>query len=250
MKKIIGVIIQARMNSTRLPGKVLLMVKSRPLLSYLIERLGFCKSIGEIVLATTINPSDNPIADFAKEKGLLLYRGSENDVLDRYYQASSAFQCQHIMRITADCPLIDPGICDRVAEYYLHEDFDYVVTGPSFAEGVDCEIFSFQALKTAWERANLKSEREHVTLFFLNHPEIFRSLQIENETDDSRYRITVDQPEDFQLVKLLLEALYQDQASCFTIAGIKAYLNRNPDILAINRDVIRNEGLLRSRQED
>lgn len=238
------------MTSTRLPGKVLMHVMGRPLLSYQIERLRFSKKIKEIIIATTTNTEDDPIATLAHKEGLQVYRGSESDVLDRYYQAAKEYNAENIMRLTADCPLIDPEVCDQVADYYFNSKLDYVYTGETFAEGLDCEIFSFSAIKKACKNAQKKSEREHVTLYFRNHPELFQSKQIQNDNDDSKYRITVDQKEDYLVVKAIIENLYSTNNKYFTIAEIKSFLDSHPKIFAINKNIGRNEGLLKSLDEE
>jgi spore coat polysaccharide biosynthesis protein SpsF len=250
MEPKVTAIIQARMTSTRLPGKVLMEVMGRPLLSYQIERLRFSKRIDEIIIATTANKGDDPVAELAHKEGLKVFRGSEHDVLDRYYQAAKEFKIKHIMRLTADCPLIQPNICDRITFAYFQMGCDYLRTGPTFVEGLDCEIFSFRALDKAWKNANLKSEREHVTLYFRNHPELFAIKTVENETDDSKYRITVDQEDDYLVVKAIIENLYGGNDKYFKIEEIKSFLESNPGIFAINRSIGRNEGLLKSLEED
>lgn len=250
MEPKITAIVQARMTSTRLPGKVLMEVMGRPLLSYQIERIRFSKRIDNIIIATTINKEDNPIVELAQKEGLDCYRGSEDDVLDRYYQAAKKYNAAHIMRLTADCPLIDPDICDRIVKVYFNSGADYVHTGESFAEGFDCGIISFQTLSAAWHEAKLNSEREHVTLYIRNHPEKFYNITVENETDDSNYRITVDEQEDFFVVKAILENLYQEMKNYFTVREIKSFLDNHPEIYKLNADIIRNEGLLKSLLED
>ena len=250
MEHKVTAIIQARMTSTRLPGKVLMEVMDRPLLSYQIERLRFSKKIDEIIIATTTNKEDDPIVKIVHKEGLKAFRGSEDDVLDRYYQAAKENRAKHIMRLTADCPLIDPFICDLVIDRYLNSGGSYVHTGPSFAEGVDSEIFSFKNLKEAWEKARLRSEREHCTLFFHNHPENFEIITICNDTDDSKYRITVDRPEDFLVVKAIFEGLYNITNRCFGTGDIKRFLDSYPSIFHLNSSVVRNEGLIKSLKED
>lgn len=243
-------IIQARMTSTRLPGKVLMEVLGRPLASYQIERLRFCHCIGDIIIATTVNKADDPIVRFAETEGLPWYRGSENDVLDRYYRAATVFGAGHVMRITADCPLIQPDICDRTVEAYENSGADYVRTGSSFAEGLDCEVMSFESLNRSWKNARLASGREHVTLYIRNHPDAFQIMEIENAIDDSRYRLTVDEPEDFDLVKAVIENLYPESDGYFTIHDIKRFLSRHRHIFEMNAHIIRNEGLMISLQKE
>ena len=225
-------------------------VMGRPLLSYQIKQLRFSKKIDEIIIATTTNKEDNPVAKLAYKEGLKVYRGSEHDVLDRYYQAAKEYNAEHIIRLTADCPLIDPSICDQITEYYFNSKLDYVYTGESFAEGLDCEIFSFRVLQKAWKNAQQKSEREHVTLYFRNHPELFQCKQLDYETDDSKYRITVDQEEDYLVVKAVIENLYGVNDEYFKIKEIKSFLDTHPEIYQLNAHVIRNQGLLESLRED
>jgi len=243
-------IIQARMTSSRLPRKVLMQVMGRPLLSYQIERLSFSQKIDDIIIATTVNMEDDAVVELAEAEGVKVFRGSEHDVLGRYYQAATMAKAEHIMRLTADCPLIQPDICDLVATKYFENNADYITTGPSFAEGLDCEVLRFSALEQTWEKARLKSEREHVTLYTRRHPEVFKSITLNNETDDSKYRITVDREEDFIVVKTILENLYQAEDSYFTIREIKTFLDTNPEVCKLNARVIRNEGLLKSLRED
>ncbi len=246
----IAAIVQARMTSTRLPGKVLKEVMGRPLLGYLIERLKMVDNIEKIIIATTTNKEDNLIIKFCEKTGLDYYRGSENDVLDRYYQTAKIFGVEHVMRITSDCPLIDPIICNRVIKEYLSSRADYVHTGPTFAEGVDCVILSFKALEKVWHEAKLKSEREHITLYIHNHPELFKIKSLTNATNDSKYRITVDEEEDFEVVKRIFEVLYIDESTPFGIESIKNFLDQYPEIQSLNSSIIRNQGLLKSLAED
>jgi spore coat polysaccharide biosynthesis protein SpsF len=246
----LAAIVQARMTSTRLPGKVLKEVMGRPLLWYLVERLRMVDNIEKIIIATTTNKEDNLIIKFCEKTELDYYRGSENDVLDRYYQTAKLFGVEHVMRITSDCPLIDPRICDRVIKEYLSSHADYVHTGPTFAEGVDCEILSFKALEKAWREAGLMSEREHITLYIHNHPELFRKITLTNKTNDSKYRFTVDEQEDFLVVKAMLEGLYKENSPPFTTEEIKDFLDTRQDIFMLNAHIVRNQGLLKSLKED
>ena len=250
MEPKVTAIIQARMTSTRLPGKVLMEVMGRPLLSYQVERLRFSNRIDETIIATTTNKEDDPVAKLAQKEGIKVYRGSEDDVLDRYYQAAKEYGAEHIMRLTGDCPLIDPVICDLVIDSYLKSGVDFVHTGPTFAEGLDCEVFSLECLKLAWHGAELRSEREHCTMYFHNHPEKVRKITIVNKTDDSKYRFTVDELEDFSVVKAILENLYQTSEGHFGPSEIKSLLDSSPDIFDLNKGIVRNEGLAKSQKED
>lgn len=246
MEHKVTAIIQARMTSTRLPGKVLMEVMGRSLLSYQIERLCFSKRINNIIIATTVNKEDDPIIELAQKEGLNFYRGSEDDVLDRYYQAAKKYNTAHIMRLTADCPLVDPNICDRIADAYFKSGVDYLHTGETFAEGLDCEIIGFNALARMWVKAKLKHEREHVTPYIHNHSGFFKTMVKENDIDDSKYRITVDEEADFLVVKAVLENLYKGNDSYFTVREIKSYLDTHPEVYRLNSDIVRNEGMLKS----
>ena len=154
------------------------------------------------------------------------------------------------MRLTADCPLIDIDICDKISNEYFTSGSDYVRTGETFAEGLDCEVMSFEALERSWKEAKLKSEREHVTLYIRNHPDQFTVKIVENETDDSKYRITIDEEADFHVVRAILKNLYIRNSPYFDIEAIKEFLTLNPDIYALNANIVRNEGLLKSLAED
>jgi spore coat polysaccharide biosynthesis protein SpsF len=238
------------MTSTRLPGKVLMRVKGRPLLSYQIERLRGARRIDELVIATTTNKDDDPIAALAAEEGLTVFRGSEHDVLDRYYQAAVACGAQHVMRLLADCPLADPVGLDRMIGIFCDQALDYLYTGESFAEGTDAEIFTFAALAESWRNARLRSEREHVSQYIRKHADRFSILVLQNETDDSKYRFSVDEPEDFEVVKAVLEHLYDSRRGLFGVDEIKTFLDGHPEILRLNAHVIRNEGLAKSLAQD
>ncbi len=242
-------IIQARMTSTRLPGKVLKEVLGRPLLSYLFERLRRVKEIEQIVLATTTNKEDDPIVELCKKEDILYFRGQEHDVLDRYYQTALLYNADPVMRITSDCPLIDIDVVRSVIEKYKEGEYDYVVTGPRFVEGFDCEIFSFAMLELAWKNAEKKYEREYCTMFLHNHPKLCKKFTLDNISDDSKYRVTVDEPQDFVVVKIILEALYPGNTE-FSGSDVKSFLDSHPHVSALNGTIIRNEGLIKSLAEE
>ncbi len=241
-------VVQARMSSERLPGKVLKEVLGKPLIQYLLKRLSLVKKIDKIVLATSIDKANDPLDIFVRQMGVEVYRGSENDVLDRYYQAAKKYQPDAVMRITGDCPLIDPNICDRLISFFQKRQVDYAGLTSRFAEGLDCEVFSFCALEQAWKEACLQSEREHVTLHIKNHKDRFRIIFMDNEQDDSCYRITVDNKEDFEVVRLVLESLKgQMNASWKTV---KDFLNTHSHVMRLNAHVERNEGLRKSLEKE
>lgn len=234
------IIDQARMASTRLPGKVLKPVLGKPLLEYQIERLRRAARAHEIVIATTTNPSDDVLVAFCRQRGVKVYRGSELDVLSRYYGAAKAFGADVVVRVTSDCPVIDPAVVDQVIGHYLdhRDEYDYVSNTQvrSFPRGMDAEVFSMEALELAYREGRLDYEREHVTPFLYRHPERFRVGQWvfpENRGDE---RWTVDTPEDFELLRRIIEALYPGKPE-FTLADILQLLDRHPDWRQINAHV-------------
>lgn len=244
-------IIQARMASTRLPGKVMMEVLGKPLLVYLVERLMQVEFIDRMIVATTKNPEDDVIADHARKLGLLLFRGAEHNVLDRFYGAAAKFGVDHILRITADCPLIDPGLVDSLMGFYFSGGFDYACNcdPPTLPDGLDAEVFSFTALEVAHKNALLPSELEHVTPYIRNNPECFKIGRWRYSRDLSHLRWTVDEPEDFLFVKEVLESLYPLNRD-FRTRDIVRLLAKKPELCKINAFYQRNEGALKSQIED
>lgn len=207
------VIVQARMGSTRLPGKVLKKVCGKHLLELQNERIQMVPGIDRIVIATTMAAGDDEIVRLCSKNGIECFRGSENDVLDRYYQAAISLGCKPedtILRITADCPLIDPQVVASVLKLYDKAGVDYAsnTDPPTYPDGLDVEVFSFAVLARTWQEAVLPSEREHVTPYIRKHPEFFIRVNLENDIDLSNLRWSVDEPEDFQLLRLIYENLY------------------------------------------
>jgi len=244
-------IVQARNGASRLPGKVLLKILDKTILEYGIERIKRARSIEGLVIATTVNKNDLSIVELASSKGVGVYRGSEDDVLDRYYQAARSFKADHIVRITADCPLIDPGVIDAVIQRYRESKADYCANTlkETFPDGQDVEVFSFNALKIAWQNARLASEREHVTPYIRKHTEQFKLASFENPTDLSAKRWTLDEEKDFIVIKNILEALYPKNP-LFTMDDVLKYLSENSDIEKINSGIARNEGYAKSLKQD
>lgn len=242
-------IVQARMASTRLPGKVLKEVGGRPLLLYLLERLKKVGDIEQIVVAATTNKEDDDITALCEQTGVAWFRGSEKDVLDRFLGAARQYDADPIIRVTGDCPLLPVAVIERVMAEFKKGKYDYVVTGQSFAEGFDCEIFTFQMLEISAKNATKPSEREHLTLYMNGHPEICRKHILQNPSDDSGYRVTVDEPADLTVVQAILEALYPRNRD-ITGEDIKEFLDSHPDVKAANSHIIRNEGLKKSLEAD
>lgn len=242
----ITAIIQARLGSSRLPGKVLREVNDRPLLSYMLERVAAAKRIGQVAVATTDRPQDDRIAEFCQKEGVFVFRGNEDDVLDRYYQCASHLKPDTVVvRLTSDCPLIDPKVIDEVVDVYLSGGYDYVAnTAPpvgTYPDGMDVEVFSFAVLKRAWQEAKKPSEREHVTFYFWQNPHLFKTFRHDLSEKFSDYRLTVDYPEDFEVIKAILSALYP-RNPLFTMQEIIAFLEKNPEIRALNASIGWNQG--------
>lgn len=228
------------MTSTRLPGKILYEVLGKPLLEYQIERLGQVRQADELLIATTTNDSDQPIIELCERLGVAYYRGSEEDVLARYYYASQESMADNIVRITSDCPLIDPRVMDEVISIYLnnYNKYDYVsnTLERTYPRGLDTEIFSWAALEKAHKEASERAEREHVTLHMYRHPERFRLANYSSDKDYSKHRWTVDTPEDFELIKLILQELYALN-SRFTWMDVIGLLDEHPEWVEINAAV-------------
>ncbi|WP_088013977.1 cytidylyltransferase domain-containing protein [Gottfriedia acidiceleris] len=232
-------IIQARMGSTRLPGKVLLKVLNKPLLAYQVERVKRSKLINEIVIATTTNDIDQEIVDFCELMSLSYYRGSEEDVLSRYYEAASIYKADIVVRITSDCPLIDPNIIDLVINEYMinMNQIDYAsnTIQRSFPIGMDIEVMSFSLIESI-NRLNLsQSFREHVTPYVYNSGN-FKIRQVLQETDKSHLRLTVDTREDFILISKIMEELYPKNPF-FTIQDLYDLFDKKPQLLMINQHI-------------
>lgn len=242
------------MGSSRLPGKVLKKILGKPMLELMIERLKRSKTVDRIIIATTDSPEDKKVADLAEKAGVDFYRGSENDVLDRYYQAAKRFGASDIIvRLTGDCPLIDPAVLDEAVDFYKKNKrkFDYVsnVHPPTFPDGMDVEVFSFESLEKAWSSAKLPSEREHVSAYMANHPEIFRIGNLSYKKDLSDMRLTVDNEEDFILIKKIFQLLYKGNKN-FNLKDVLNLFDSRPELLLINRHIKRNEGYSESLKKD
>jgi len=232
------IIVQARMTSTRLPGKVLLPLAGEPMLTRLVQRLRRVRRASGIVIATTTNATDNPIAALCETLGVPCHRGSEHDVLSRYADAAREHSADVVVRITSDCPLIHPALIDQVIATYEEGDSDYVsnMLPPTWPYGMAVEVFSAAALAQAHAEATQAAEREHVTPFIYWHPERYRLRNVASPVDLSHHRWTVDTPEDYELVRRLFESLIPAHPE-FTQADVLALLDAHPDWMAINQHV-------------
>lgn len=243
-------IIQARMGSTRLPGKVMKEIVGKPMLWHVIQRVKSSKLIDKVIVATTTSKDDAQIIKLAEENATDSYAGSEEDVLDRFYQATSQFKADVIVRLTADCPLIDPEIVDRAISYFLEGGFDFVHTGLSFPDGVaDTDVFAYSVLEKTWKEAKKPSEREHVTPYMHNHPELFRIGVVENNENLSHIRLSVDREEDLTLVRKIYRYLYKPE-SIFHMKDILRLLKEKPELMEINKGIPRYEGYIKSLKEE
>jgi spore coat polysaccharide biosynthesis protein SpsF len=234
------IIIQARMNSTRLPGKVLKTVLGKPLLEYQIERLRRVKLADQMIIATTTNDCDQPIVDLCDRLVIPYYRGSEEDVLSRYYEAAIEFQADAIVRITSDCPLIDPQVIDQVIQRYVdaYPEYDYVSNclDRTYPRGMDTEVLSFKSLDEAFHQSSIQGDREHVTAFIYRQSDRYNLGQINYLKNHSEHRWTVDTLEDFQLIKIIIESLYPFKPK-FSLQDCLDILSKNPKWSIINKYV-------------
>lgn len=244
--------IQARCGSTRLPNKVLKDLCGKPALQRMIERVKRSKRIDEIVVITSIEINNLPILRLCSDLGVRVGVGSENDVLDRYYQTAKLLAPAYVIRLTADCPCFDAGLLDLAIEE-IAEETDYCgMLSESFADGLDLEIMKFQALEKAWKEANHSFEREHVTQYIIRHPEIFTLQNFESPIGYfGNHRWTIDEPEDFEVVeKIYRYFLDTGLKEGFGYMDILTYLKEHPEIEQINKMYTRNEGLKKSIEED
>ena len=242
-------IIQARMESSRLPGKVLKLLDDKPLLFHVINQLKNCKQLKNIIVATTNLPEDDIIEEYVKKLNVSYFRGHPTDVLDRFFQCAKFYSIKIIIRITADNPLMDPNIVDDAIEKFNNGNFDYLSTQRSktFPNGTETEIFSFQSLEKAWLNAKKPSEREHVTSYFYNNPEIFYLGQLTNSENLSHLRLTIDEENDLELVRILFSKIKKRP---ILVSDILRILKHEPELTKINSDTQYNEGYLKSLQED
>jgi len=256
----IAAIIQARMNSTRLPGKIMMNIRNKPLLYYTINQTLHSKKIDNLIIATTSMPEDDQVVDLANVYGVSVFRGSEEDVLDRYYQCAKKHNVDIIIRITSDCPLIDPKLIDKCIIEFQNNKFDYfsnihkkqnnhwIYHLSGFPSGFSVEVFTFDALVKAWKNAQKLSEREHVTPYFLNNPQFFKIGNLENSDDYSDIRLTVDHKIDYDLVKAVIEHFSDNEI--FDLGKITSFLNGNPQLKQINSHIKFDEGYLKSLKLD
>jgi len=231
------------MGSTRLPGKVMKDLLGKPVLTRDVNRIRRAKRIDEIVIATTTRQEDDLIASLCEEEGWRLFPGEREDLLDRYYQAAQAFEANVVVRITSDCPMIDPEIIDKVIEVFLdlREKVDYVsntLPPRTFPRGLDVEVMAFAALERAWREDNNPALREHVTPYIYRNPGKFRLHRVANDVDLSYHRWTLDTLEDLEFIQTVYEHFGNDH---FTWMDSLRYLEQHPEIVKINSDIKQKE---------
>lgn len=233
----VTVIIQARMGSTRLPGKVMKMLRDRTVLGHVITRCKAIASVNQVILATTILEEDDVLVEEALNYKVGVFRGSVDNVLSRYYEAAKKANSDIVVRITADCPLIDPIVSNEVIKFFLSNNYDYVSSGLSgtFPRGLDTEVFTFKALEKSYKEASMDFEFEHVTPYIYRNLDLFKVYAYRNYSNQSNYRLTLDTEEDFQLISKVYEELYK--GGIFFVKDILALFERNPGLALLNAEV-------------
>jgi spore coat polysaccharide biosynthesis protein SpsF len=230
-------IVQARMGSTRLPGKVLKDLAGETMLARVVERLHGTRLINEVLIATTDRPADDAIVAECRKVSVAVSRGDQDDVLDRYFRAAQLMKADVVVRVTSDCPLLDPEITDKTIAAFLEARPDYAsnVMVRTYPRGLDTEVMSFDALARAWRRASKAYEREHVTPYIYEHSEEFKLLSVTGDLDYSGYRWTVDTPEDMEFVQAIY-GRFQGH-TLFNWRDVLALLDREPEIVNLNQHV-------------
>jgi len=233
-------IIQARMGSTRLPGKVMKKILGKPVILWDLDRVSLLKLIDEIVVAIPYGKENDVIVDTIKEYNdkIVTTRGSEDDVLDRYYQAAVKTDADVVVRITSDCPLIDPVVIDNVIEQFLDNDCDYCSNSliRTYPRGLDTEVFLFKALEKAWNEANKDYEREHVTPYIIENPDKFKLLNVANDINLSHLRWTLDTKEDFEFINAVYKRIFPKK-QLFLMDDILELLDKEPELIDINSHI-------------
>lgn len=244
------IIIQARTGSTRLPNKVLTNIEGKTDLEWVVNRVSKSKLADDILVATTINKSDLPIVKLCADLGIRVFCGSENDVLDRYYQAARLLEPDNVIRITADCPLHDAEIIDLVIQQHLDTNSDYTsnVIEETYPDGLDCEVFKFQVLEETWKMAKLASQREHVTQYMI-HDDKYKKYSVVSEDYYGNERWTLDTEEDLEFIRAIYRELISKKRY-FNYRDVLQLLSKKPELRELNKGSIRNEGLKNSIKND
>ena len=242
-------IIQARMSSSRLPGKVMKDIGGKTALERMLDRVMQSQRLDEVMVATTIGKEAIPIVKLCSGLGIRVFAGSRDDVLDRYYQAAKLIKPEYVVRLTSDCPLFDWRVLDDAVDALLPGSDDLAMLTESFPDGQDLEIVRFEVLERAWREALLASEREHVTIYIKNHPELFELQNYDCPLGNlNSERWTLDEAADLDFIRAVYN--HFDYSSDFSMSDVLTFLDANPEIREINAGIIRNEGLLKSLAND
>ena len=251
MKKTIVAFLQARTDSSRLPKKVLKHLLGKPMIINQLERISKSQLIDELILLTSLESSDNELADMVESHGYKVYRGSKDNVLDRFYNCASELNLKDddiVVRLTGDCPVMDSEIIDELIDAFFKSDCDYMANcvEPIYPDGLDVEVFSMKVLKEAYKNATKLSQKEHVTPY-IRDSGLFKVCNLDKKPIHKDCRLTVDEPEDF----IVIERIYNHfNSNEFTFNEMVSFLENNLDILEINNQINRNEGYLKSLEED
>jgi spore coat polysaccharide biosynthesis protein SpsF len=231
-------IIQARMGSTRLPGKVLKDLAGATVLERVVSRVRRCRLVSDVAVATSAEPADDVILNECQRLGTEAFRGSEQDVLDRYYRAAQQAGAEVVVRITSDCPLIDPEVSDKTIQKFLVERPDYASNAleRTYPRGLDTEVMTFAALECAWTEARQAYQREHVTPFLYQHPERFKLLSVKGDHDYSQYRWTLDTPEDLEFLRAVYARSIDHQDLSWR--DVLNIVQREPELAEMNRHIV------------
>ena len=233
--------IEARMTSSRLPGKPMLEVSGQTMMEHLIKRLQKVKFIDAIVMATTVNKADDILANHCKDLGVEVFRGSEDDVMGRVIGAAEMLDADIIVEITGDCPIIDPSLIEQALQIYLNNSVDYVSNCNirSYPDGMDVQVFSLDALKKSSNMTTNALDREHVTLHIRNNPDIFSLLNIVAPPEQywPDLGVTLDEEDDYRFIKAIMDNFDRDYL--FSCTEIISFLKNNRDLLKINSDILR-----------
>lgn len=243
-------LVQARIGSTRLPGKVMKLINKTPVIELLLNRLSKSEKIDQIIVATSVSKENDRLVAHVNKLGFKCYRGSEDDVLDRFYNAAVKFNGDNIVRITADCPLIDPALIDELLEAFLSKDsVDYFSNAlrPTYPDGLDVEVFSFEGLEKSWREAKKPSEREHVTPYFHNSNK-FKIANMGYHVDHSKERWTLDEESDFIVITNIFNYFYP--RNDFSWQEVIELREQQPHLFEYNKHIKRNEGLIKSKIKD
>ena len=235
--------IEARMTSSRLPGKVLMLADGKPLLQHMVERIRKVKLVDEIVVATTINDSDSPIVELCNQLGIKVFRGSEDDVLQRVLDAHQSLNSDVIVELTGDCPLIDPEVIDQVVQEYLNSDIDYVSNAHvrSYPDGYDVQVFSFSVLNKVNEKVKSKEDREHVSLYIYKSGEYsLKAVIAEESIRWPELRVTLDNKGDYLLIKNIIETAAREGKE-YNVNEVVQYMRKHPELLDLQKDSVFNE---------